>query len=84
VQADTMTTDLSLANAIAWGGYEFESIPCGLIYIVCEKCGHDRFEILDRVQKYGLYQKVRHSMYIAICMNCHALHDINICKVVIP
>ena len=71
--------DLALANAIVWSGEELEACDAGMIYIVCDRCGYNRFEIGGNC-KFGTHITT-HASYIAKCINCGAVYDVNICKV---
>jgi uncharacterized Zn finger protein len=75
-----MTTDLTIANILAHMDYEFEANPTGMVYIVCNRCGHDRFEIRDSRREMGPSGLTLYSLLIAACMECGTIHEINISK----
>jgi uncharacterized Zn finger protein len=75
-----MTTDLTIANILAHMDYEFEANPYLMIYVICNRCGHDRFEIRDSRQEIGPSGLTVYSLWIAQCMNCGTIHEINISK----
>ena len=75
-----MITDMTVPNTLAWMDYEFERNPVKMIYIGCEKCDYDRFEIRDSIQTQGPSGTV-YSLLIAQCLQCGATYDISIQKV---
>jgi len=60
-----MTTDLTIANILAHMDYEFEANPSLMIYVICNRCGHDRFEICDSRQEIGPSGLTVYSLWIA-------------------
>lgn len=75
-----MTTDLTIANILAHMDCEFEANPTGMIYIVCNRCGHNKFDIIDSRQVTGHGGLTLYSLWIAQCMDCGTIHEVNISK----
>ena len=72
--------DFSLANYVIWSGKEFTDNPAGRIYVVCDTCGYERFNIKDSV-KHVVNGNIKHNLFIAQCMQCGTVYDVNINKV---
>jgi hypothetical protein len=73
-----MNRDLALANYIIWSGTDINSVPVGLIYIVCDRCDCHAFEILSGYKSEGY--KTKYTSRELKCVNCGCRYYVDIVK----